>query len=270
MGVPLRRTDNGQPTLALHGVTDGRIGIGAYEVRPIDQAVGFSVFAAGGQLHQPYFVQKVLDGAGKVLYQHKDVHRQVLDPKVANDVTYAMKPIASWSNDPLAGGRPSAAKTGTQQFGKTEDNSDAWMVGFTPQISAAVWVGTDKLSPIRNAADRPIYGAGLPGQTWRAFLDRWLADKPVQPLPGQVQVHPQALQQPQPTGPATETSRPRPTTTPPHTTTPPRTREPVPTTTAAPPTATPSPTPEPTLPLPTLPTATSGPPAASRSPRPTP
>ncbi len=45
MGIPAKRTDNGQPTLQLRGGTDGSIGIGRYEVRPLDQAVGFSVFS---------------------------------------------------------------------------------------------------------------------------------------------------------------------------------------------------------------------------------
>ena len=66
-----------------------------------------------------------------------------LDPRVANDVTMTLKPVAKYSGDALANGRASAAKTGTVGIGtKTTNNSDAWMVGFTPQVSAAVWVGT--------------------------------------------------------------------------------------------------------------------------------
>ena len=62
---------------------------------------------------------------------------------VADNVTAAMQPIAGWSNGHnLAGGRPSAAKTGTNQLGDTGANRDAWMVGFTPSLSTAVWVGT--------------------------------------------------------------------------------------------------------------------------------
>jgi membrane peptidoglycan carboxypeptidase len=249
MGVPVRQTNNSQPTLQKQGITDGSIGIGRYEVRPIDQAVEFGVFAANGQLHQPYFVQKVLDGAGKVLYEHKDTPRQVLDPKVANDVTYALKPVAGWSHDALAGGRQSASKTGTQQFGKTEDNSDAWMVGFTPQVSAAVWVGQDNPGRIRTGAGRPIYGAGLPGKTWQAFLDAWLIGKPAVALADSVQVDPQL----RPAATAVATRPPPRTTRPPRTAAPPpRTTTPAPTTTPPPTTVSPTPseTPSPTVPLP--------------------
>jgi membrane peptidoglycan carboxypeptidase len=253
MGVPVRRTDDGQPTLQLHGTTDGSIGIGRYEVRPIDQAVGFSVFATGGILHQPYFVQKVTDSSGAVLFQHKDAATQVLDRKVANDVTYALEPVAGWSHDPLDGDRPSAAKTGTQQYGKTDANSDAWMVGFTPQVSAAVWVGTDKLGPIRTAAGREIYGAGLPGQTWKAFMDAYLASRPVQALTDQIMVH-AGVQPANSPSPATTSAAPR-------TTRPPTTQPPTPT-------ATPSPSPS-TTPSDTGPSGTTPPRSSPPSPSPT-
>src|SRR5439155_11544690 len=242
-----------------NGVTDGSIGIGRYEVRPIDQAVGFSVFAANGQLHQPYFVQKVLDSSGKVVYQHRSPPKQVLDPKVANDVTYTMEPVAQASGLPLSGDRPSAAKTGTQQFGETAGNSDAWTVGFTPQVSASVWVGSDRPTAIRNAAGRYIYGRGLPGQTWQAFMDSYLSGKPVLPLTGEVQVSPQSLPGPTVAAPAPGPTRP------------PRSTEPAPTSAA--PTRTPTPTPTTTSPTPTStgpPTPTGTSPSRSKPPKPSP
>ncbi|PRC61976.1 penicillin-binding protein, partial [Mycobacterium sp. ITM-2017-0098] len=67
---------------------------------------------------------------------------QRIDKNVADNVIAAMQPIAGYSGRALAGGRPSAAKTGTNQLGDTGDNRDAWMVGFTPSLSTAVWVGT--------------------------------------------------------------------------------------------------------------------------------
>jgi membrane peptidoglycan carboxypeptidase len=195
------RLPSGQPTLQHRGFTDGSIGIGRYEVRPVDQAVGFATLAAGGVRHPAYFVQKITDPTGHVLYQRdssgQSPGQRVLDPKVANDVTYAMEPVADYSGDGLAAGRPAAAKTGTQQFGDTNFNSDAWMVGFTPQVSAAVWVGADQPGPLRNAEGRPLYGRGLPGQTWQAFMDAYLSGQPVLPLPGSPQVLAGAAQQDQ-------------------------------------------------------------------------
>ena len=239
-------THNGEPTLQQNGVTAGGIGIGQYEVRPIDQAVGFATLATGGIRHPSYFVQRVTDAAGNVLYEHPATGQRVLNGAVANDVTYSMEPVAGYSGDGLAEGRPSAAKTGTQQFGETNFNSDVWMVGFTPQISTAVWVGSDKPGPLKDAAGKPLYGRGLPGLTWKAFMDAYLQGKQQAALADTVKVKP---------APPPPTSRPPATTTPPPTT-PPTT--PPPTTTPPPSSPTPSPTPPPTStkpnPPPTRPT----------------
>ena len=90
-------TGDGTPTLAINGVTDDRIGIGGYEVRPIDQAVGYATLANGGTVNNSYFVQKVTDAAGNVLYQHKSAGKRVIDPKIANDTTLSMEKVASSS-----------------------------------------------------------------------------------------------------------------------------------------------------------------------------
>ena len=177
---------SGRPTLVeANGHTAFGIGIGDYAVRPIDQAVGFATFADNGIAHDPYFVQKVTDANGAVVYQHKNAGTQVLDPKVANDVTLALEPIAAFSGDPLANARVSAAKTGTVgiQNDPNGNNSDAWMVGYTPQVSAAVWVGSgNSTKPIFNAYGGSEYGSDLPGRTWALFLDTYLANKPLLPM----------------------------------------------------------------------------------------
>ena len=84
--------------------------------------------------------------------QQDNSGEQRIDKAVADNVTAAMQPIAGWSRGHnLAGGRPSAAKTGTNQLGDTDANRDAWMVGYTPSLSTAVWVGTTEgTKPLEN------------------------------------------------------------------------------------------------------------------------
>ena len=181
------RTINGKATLQnADGQTSFGIGIGDYPVHPIDQAVGFATLANGGKTHQPWFVESAKSSTGDTVYEHHDSGTQALDPKVANDVTLALEPIAAWSGVPLSGGRPSAAKTGTEgiQVGKyAGGNSDAWMVGYTPQVSAAVWVGSgNSTSPIVNSYGAPEYGRDLPGRTWQLFMNTYLAGKPAQQM----------------------------------------------------------------------------------------
>lgn len=183
----IAKTDsNGDPTLVeSNGQTGFGIGIGDYPVSPLDQAVGFATFDNAGVHNAPYFVQKATDSSGTVVYQHKAAPKRVMDAKVANDVTLSLQPIAAWSNNALAGGRVSAAKTGTEGIFKDPDgnNSDAWMVGYTPQVSVAVWTGSgNSTTPIFNAYGQPEYGSDLPGRTWQTFLNSYLDGKPNLPM----------------------------------------------------------------------------------------
>jgi membrane peptidoglycan carboxypeptidase len=175
----------GDKTLAnAQGGTASSIGIGEYEMRPIDQAHGFATFASGGIEREPYFVSKVSNTDGATLLEYGgEAGEQVFTPDVANDVTYALKDVASTSKRALDGGREVASKTGT--VGSTdEDNSDAWMVGYTPSISTAVWMGNDDPNvPIVNAKKQIIYGSGLPGATWQRFMNAVLDGTPEENLP---------------------------------------------------------------------------------------
>jgi membrane peptidoglycan carboxypeptidase len=191
-GIP--KTYAGQPTLrSADGTTAFGIGIGDYPVRPFDQAVGFGTFAGRGMEHDGYLVQEVTDAAGHVLYQHHDASRRAMDARVANDVTLTLEPVPGFSGVALAG-RPSAAKTGTEGILSGPDagrNSDAWMVGFTPQVSTAVWVGSgDSTHAIYNAYGGNEYGRDLPGKAWKAFMDSYLAGQPALALPSTQQVFP--------------------------------------------------------------------------------
>ncbi|MEU6579785.1 transglycosylase domain-containing protein [Nocardia sp. NPDC046763] len=161
--------------------------LGAYSVRPIDMASAYATLAASGTYRAPYFVQKVVTGDGRVLLDRgagPQKPEQRIQTSIADTVTQAMLPIAAYSNGhALSGGRPSAAKTGTTQLGDTGQNKDAWMVGYTPTLSTAVWMGTEQSQPIRTARGAPIYGAGLPADLWKQAMDAALDGTPIDQFP---------------------------------------------------------------------------------------
>jgi membrane peptidoglycan carboxypeptidase len=197
------------------GGTDSGLGIGQYEMRPIDQAVGFATLASGGIRRTPYFVAKVADNEGTVLLENAgDQGEQVIDQDVANDVTYALKGVADHSDRNLDGGREVASKTGTVGS-SDDDNSDAWMVGYTPSIATAVWMGSDGNAPIVNARGRIIYGAGLPGAIWQQFMNTVLEGTPEEELPDELRIEGddgEGVPAPEPE--PTQTPTPTPTTRP--------------------------------------------------------
>lgn len=170
-GVEHTLSEDGQGGPPNNGVV-----LGQYQSRVIDMASAYATLAASGVYHKPHFVQKVVNAEGTVLFdasQEDNTGEQRIDKAVADNVTAAMQPIAAYSNGhALAGGRPSAAKTGTNQLGDTGANRDAWMVGFTPSLSTAVWVGTtDGTKPLENKWGSPVYGSGLPSDIWKATMD---------------------------------------------------------------------------------------------------
>jgi membrane peptidoglycan carboxypeptidase len=188
MGIPTTQTDTGpdpgaKTLVSSSGSPDDYVGIGNYAVRILDQSVGYATLANGGTLHSSYFVQKVTDSKGAVVYQHKTEGKRVIDAKVANDTTLAMEQVASSSGLALFDGRTVAAKTGTVGIQGTQDSSDGWTVGFTPQISVASWVGSDKVEPIYDSNHQSEYGRDLAGNAWRLFMNGYLANQPIQAMP---------------------------------------------------------------------------------------
>lgn len=177
-GIEKTLTENG-------GTPYEGIVLGQYQSRPLDMATAMATLTNQGVWHQPHFVQKVENANGEVLYENPtDGGERRVSANVANNVISAMQPIAAWSNGALAGGRPSASKTGTTQLGDTGQNKDAWMVGSTPQLATAVWVGTaDNTSAIFNQWGGIMYGSDAPTKIWKAILDTSLANVEQQPFP---------------------------------------------------------------------------------------
>ncbi|MEJ3655807.1 transglycosylase domain-containing protein [Actinomycetes bacterium KLBMP 9759] len=155
------------------------IALGDKEVRVVDMASAYATFANNGERFPPYIVSKVEAADGRVLMEKKSPQgEQVIPADVARNVTESMKNVAAYSRIDLGDGRPVASKTGTVQGSGVNENKDAWMVGYTPQVSTAVWVGTDKSDPIRTKDGQPVYGRTLPGPIWQQYMNSVLRGQP--------------------------------------------------------------------------------------------
>ncbi|MBF6062934.1 penicillin-binding protein [Nocardia terpenica] len=178
MGIPDQIPgQDGKSLTEKDGGPNTGIVLGAYPVPPLYMASAYATIANNGMYHKPHFVQKVETADHQVLLDRGTVAgEQRVSGAVTSNLIDAMKPIAQSSrNHGLAGGRLSASKTGTAQLGDGGDangNRDAWMVGFTPSLSTAVWVGTETgTERLINASGSPIYGSGLPADIWKSTMD---------------------------------------------------------------------------------------------------
>jgi len=117
------------------------IALGSSEVTLLEMVRAFDVFATGGELYDPIFITKITDTAGNVVENRQPSHTQVLSPETAYLVTSILKSVIDRGTGSRAKAlaRPAAGKTGT-----TNDQMDAWFIGYTPQLVAGAWVGFDE------------------------------------------------------------------------------------------------------------------------------
>jgi membrane peptidoglycan carboxypeptidase len=141
-------------------------------------ASAYGVFDNHGLRVPPTPVALVEDPAHHVLIDNRAPQgTQVIDPAIADNVTDVLRGVITTGT--AAGndiGRPAAGKTGT-----TTNYDDAWFVGYTPQLSTAVWLGNkDKESHSLSGTKgvHAIFGATFSAPTWAAFMRQALANVP--------------------------------------------------------------------------------------------
>jgi penicillin-binding protein 1A len=151
-------------------------------------AMAYTTLASGGerlssevvfdpsQAGYPITIVRVTDSVGNVLDADTVVRTRVLDEDLAAMVTECLtQVIASGTGTAADIGRPAAGKTGT-----TQNYSDAWFVGYTPDLVTAVWVGYPSgQKPMTDVHGVNVTGGSLPAQIWASFMARALADTPV-------------------------------------------------------------------------------------------
>jgi penicillin-binding protein 1A len=168
------------------------IGLGAEAVNPLEMARSFSAFANGGRRidgaafgDRPRAISVVRNEAGGIEDNNVPVRRQVLTANTAALVTSLLQGVVragTGKRAQLSDGRPVAGKTGT-----TENYGDAWFVGYTPQLVAAVWVGyPNGLRPmLTEYHGDAVAGGTFPAQIWKTFMERALPylNEPPQDFP---------------------------------------------------------------------------------------
>jgi penicillin-binding protein 1A len=144
------------------------IALGAEEVSPIDKASSYMTFGNRGVRVDPYFVEKVSDSDGKVIYTADTRGENVYPEQYADLMNHVLQSVIDRGTGRAADiGRPAAGKTGT-----TSSNTDAWFVGYTPKVSTAVWMGykDGTQRKMESVHGRSVTGGSFPAQIWQKFM----------------------------------------------------------------------------------------------------
>lgn len=146
--------------------------IGASVVQPLDMIASYTTFANLGTAVEPRFIHRIEDRTGKSVYNAPiRVLPPAIDPRAAFVVRDMMRDVvergtASSIRRYLPASVPVAGKTGT-----TNDNSDVWFIGLTPDIVAGVWLGFDTPKTITPGAA----GGSLAAPVWGKMMARYYA-----------------------------------------------------------------------------------------------
>ena len=159
------------------------VALGAKVASPLGMASAYGTWAARGLRAPPTPVVFVRDSKGKVIEDNRTpkterVQREEIADTMNDILRGPLSPGGTAGGRDL-GDRPAAGKTGT-----TDNNTNAWFVGYTPQLSTAVWIGhREGLRSLGSIKGVPsVTGGTWPARTWQAFMKRALEKAPVVPF----------------------------------------------------------------------------------------
>ena len=149
--------------------------LGGAEVKLVDLVSAYGVFANEGMRNPWSFIQKVESSNGLVLEEKENKPERVLEPQIARLINNmlsdnsARASVFGYSSPLYIPGRDVAAKTGT-----TQENRDAWVVGYTPSLATGVWTGNNK----NESMTKEGAGISASGPMWHEFMTRALSTMP--------------------------------------------------------------------------------------------
>lgn len=152
--------------------------LGVGSVTPLEMVTGYSVFANGGYLVQPYLIEKVTDAEGNVLMKSHnakvgDGAPRTLDARNAYVMNSLLHGVATQGTGRRAGNALKRADIGAKT-GTTNDALDAWFAGYAGEIAAVGWMGYDQPKSLGANA----YGAGLVLPVWVNYMKAVLKGAP--------------------------------------------------------------------------------------------
>lgn len=152
---------------------DESLALGSYETTPLEMATGFATFASGGEVAAPVLIKAITKTGGHPAdLPPKPPARRVMDADEAYLVTSLLKSVVTYGTARRAQSlaRPVAGKTGT-----TNSSKDAWFVGYSTDIVAAVWVGFDDALPLGSGESGAV--TALPA--WISFMKAAHEGRPI-------------------------------------------------------------------------------------------
>ena len=152
--------------------------LGACDLSLFEMMWGYSIFAGRGFSTKPYFITRIEDRNGNLIkrFDYSVNRKEAISEITAFKMTRMMQGTVDVGTAAGLRGRLGAAAMGGKT-GTTNDNTDAWFMGYVPQLEAGVWVGCDDRFVRLSKADKRGYGGFAARPIWEYFFKKAYADK---------------------------------------------------------------------------------------------
>lgn len=152
------------------------LALGAAEATPLAMTNAYAAFANGGQQYEPTTIQQIENKYGEIMYRSNFSSKRVQTEQSSYLISHILSDNAAraptFGSSLNIAGRQVAVKTGS-----TDNNHDAWTIGYTPSLAVGVWVGNNENQPMSAG------GSGLAGPIWSRSLTAFLGDTDAEEFP---------------------------------------------------------------------------------------
>lgn len=152
------------------------LALGAAEATPLAMTNAYAAFAAGGQQYEPTTIRQIENKYGENMYTNnirpKRVQSEQASYLISNILSDNAARSPTFGSSLNIAGRPVAVKTGS-----TDNNHDAWTIGYTPSLAVGVWVGNSENEAMSSG------GSAMAGPIWRKSITAFLGDTRAEEFP---------------------------------------------------------------------------------------
>lgn len=151
------------------------LSLGSDAITPLEAASSYATFARGGVYIKPILIRRIEDPKKRIIEKNLPVPQRVASAYATATLVSILQDVVKRGTGTLARleDRPVAGKTGT-----SDKSRDVWFIGFTPDLSVAIWGGNDRNREIRG---KGVTGGAIVARVWKMFAEEYYKDKDIPP-----------------------------------------------------------------------------------------
>jgi len=155
-GITTLQEEDKNLALALGGMNQG--------ISPLQMAAAFAAFPEQGKYREYFCISRIEDASGRVIYTSNPNSWQIISRKTAKEMDSILKAVVNYGT----GSRAAIAISSGGKTGTTTDSRDLWYVGYTRELSTAIWVGNSDGTVVKGYSS---FGGSVAAPVWRDYMN---------------------------------------------------------------------------------------------------